>query len=239
MASAKVNTRGAHAARLARAEVHNRILRFLSLPPGGLLAMSNAMSPDTLEARKALRQSLLKAREAWSGSEALAVAQSQLSRHLQDLLLELEPSGLGLYWPIRGEFNPRPVALALQGQLNVPLALPWAFKSDGSSATKGAHMEYRAWDGSEPATTDECGIPSPQGKSMSPDVLLVPCVGYSRSGFRLGYGGGYFDRYMAAHPHVTAVGVAWSEALLDDSQLAPQSHDQPLMLIVTPEGVVG
>lgn len=204
--------------------------------------MSNAMSPDTLAARKALRQSLLKAREAWSGSQAQAEAQSVLSRHLQDLLLALEPACLGLYWPIRGEFNPRPVALALQGQLNVPLALPWAFKSDTTGTTdaaKGARMEYRAWDGSEPATQDECGIPSPQGKSVSPDVLLVPCVGYSASGFRLGYGGGYFDRYMAAHPHVTAVGVAWREALLDDTQLAPQPHDQPLMLIVTPNGVVG
>jgi 5-formyltetrahydrofolate cyclo-ligase len=208
-----------------------------------LFAMPNAMSPETTQARKALRQQLLQAREAWSAGEAAAHAQSQLSRHLQELLQELEPNCLGLYWPIRGEFNPRPVALALQGQLNVPLALPWAFKADPTgntgSANKGAHMEYRAWDGSEPATTDECGIPSPQAPKVSPDVLLVPCVGYTAGGFRLGYGGGYFDRYMAAHPHVTAVGVAWGEALLLDEQLAPQAHDQPLMLIVTPEGVLG
>lgn len=206
--------------------------------------MPNAMSPETTQARKALRQQLLQAREAWSAGEAAAQAQSQLSRHLQDLLQELEPNCLGLYWPIRGEFNPRPVALALQGQLNVPLALPWAFKADTQGKAKsatpgGAHMEYRAWDGSEPATKDECGIPSPAGAKASPDVLLVPCVGYTASGFRLGYGGGYFDRYMAAHPHVTAVGVAWGEALVLDEQLVPQPHDQPLMLIVTPEGVLG
>jgi 5-formyltetrahydrofolate cyclo-ligase len=202
--------------------------------------MFNAMSPETTQERKALRQQLLQAREAWSAGEPFALAQSKLSHHLQELLQELEPNCLGLYWPIRGEFNPRPVALALQGQLNVEdmaLALPWAFKSD--SAHKGAHMEYRAWDGSEPATKDECGIPSPQAQKVSPDVLLVPCVGYTASGFRLGYGGGYFDRYMAAHPHVTAVGVAWHEALVLDEQLSPQAHDQPLMLIVTPDGVLG
>mgnify|MGYP003693774087 CR=1 FL=1 len=69
-------------------------------------------------------------------------------------------------------------------------------------------MHYRLWDGQAPRSVDECGIPSSDGAPVAPDVVLVPCVGFTASGFRLGYGGGYFDRWLAAHPQVCAVGVA-------------------------------
>jgi 5-formyltetrahydrofolate cyclo-ligase len=67
----------------------------------------------------------------------------------------------------------------------------------------------------------------------------VPCLGYTGAGFRLGYGGGYYDRWLAEHPHVTALGVAWSCGEIDEAQLQPQPHDQPLMLVVTERGVAG
>ena len=62
-------------------------------------------------------------------------------------------------------------------------------------------------------------------------------MGYTREGFRLGYGGGYFDRFLAAHPEVTAVGVAWSHAELSMVELAPQAHDLPLIGVVTDAAV--
>lgn len=98
-------------------------------------------------------------------------------------------------------------------------------------------MHYRLWDRSEPALCDECGIPSCDGAAVVPDVVLVPCLGFTVSGFRLGYGGGYFDRWLALHPHVTSVGVAWSGGELSEAELSPQAHDQPLTLIVTERGV--
>ena len=70
-----------------------------------------------------------------------------------------------------------------------------------------------------------------------PDVVLVPCVGFTGAGYRLGYGGGYFDRWLAAHPHVVAVGVAWSVAELDPATFAAQPHDLPLAFVVTERGV--
>ncbi|MGH8798134.1 MAG: 5-formyltetrahydrofolate cyclo-ligase, partial [Caldimonas sp.] len=73
---------------------------------------------------------------------------------------------------------------------------------------------------------------------VMPDVVLVPCVGYTESGWRLGYGGGYFDRWLAAHGQVCAVGVAWSVARLDEDELVPQPHDMRLALIVTERGPV-
>jgi 5,10-methenyltetrahydrofolate synthetase len=63
-----------------------------------------------------------------------------------------------------------------------------------------------------------------------PDVVLVPCVGFTREGFRLGYGGGFFDRWLAEHPGVTTIGLAWSGA---EVHFPVEAHDRALTLILT------
>jgi 5-formyltetrahydrofolate cyclo-ligase len=99
-------------------------------------------------------------------------------------------------------------------------------------------MEYRAWDGGSAPLRDDVGIPSCAGAQVQPDVVLVPCLGYTDDAYRVGYGGGYFDRWLAAHPGVTSVGVAWSNARLGADEFAPETHDVALTLIVTERGVV-
>ena len=99
-------------------------------------------------------------------------------------------------------------------------------------------MHYRIWNRAAPGVRDDCGIASSDGAPVVPDVVVVPCLGFTASGFRLGYGGGYFDRWMALHPHVTAVGVAWSVGELSEAEFAAQAHYHPLMLVVTERGVV-
>jgi len=141
-------------------------------------------------------------------SPALASAQAALARELRQLVEQLEPQCLGLYWPMRSEFN---AALAWHDDrkgTSFSRALPFAQRA-------ARQMHYRTWDGQVPRAVDECGIATSDGEPVVPDVVLVPCVGFTMSGFRLGYGGGYFDRWMAAHPHVTAVGVAWSGSVLE------------------------
>lgn len=192
------------------------------------------MSSPT-SSRQALRQSLLQAREAWAAGPQAALDQTALEGHLLEVLAQLEPDCLGLYWPIRGEFNPRHVALEAMTSLNCRLALPWATKKD---SPQGVSMGYRLWKGEQFDTVDGCGIPCPDTALADPDVVLVPCVGFTRAGFRLGYGGGYFDRWLAARPHVTAVGLAWREAELSAEALAAEAHDHGLALVVTPDGVV-
>jgi 5-formyltetrahydrofolate cyclo-ligase len=177
--------------------------------------------------RATLRQKLLAAREAWSATTAAAEAQLALQQRVQTVLSQLEPDCLGIYWPMRGEFNPLGVAQAALESGSCHLALPWASKSP-------VHMEFRAWDGTPPDAKDDCGIPSSSGLSCRPDVVLVPCLGFTQQGWRLGYGGGYFDRYLASHPGVTAIGVAWDEGLLDAAQLVAQAHDIPLLAVLTP-----
>jgi 5-formyltetrahydrofolate cyclo-ligase len=185
--------------------------------------------------RQQLRQRLRAAHVAWCEQPEVAEQSLVLSHHVATVLDELEPDCLGLYWPLAGEFDPRPLAQQLIAE-GVALALPWAYKSLTGDNT-GARMVFRPWDGQTPTDKDECGIPSPTGRETTPDVLLVPCIGVTRSGWRLGYGKGYYDNYLASYPHITAIGVAWSHALLSDEELVPQAHDQAMMLVVTPEGV--
>ncbi len=179
--------------------------------------------------RATLRQQLLEARERFVASPSGPAAHRALGQRLKSVLEALEPQVLGLYWPVRSEFNARVAWGDDMSVLADGLALPFARRHPPT-------MSYRRWDGhSDPAVRDECGIPSTEGGQVVPDVVLVPCVGYTREGYRLGYGGGYFDRWLAAHPGVTSVGVAWQGS---EVRLAPEAHDQPLTLIVTEDEVM-
>ena len=192
------------------------------------------MATDTTliaQRRAQLRQELLARREAFACASHFATSEAALLASLQSVLQQLETQCLGLYWPIRGEFNATLLALPDQRPGDACLALPFAQRSP-------LQMHYRAWDGAAPTLRDERGIPSVDASPIVPDVVLVPCVGFTRSGYRLGFGAGYFDRWMADHPHVTAVGVAWSFCEITDEVLAPQPHDQALMVVVTELGVV-
>ena len=154
-----------------------------------------------------------------------------LARHLAAVLVELEPELLGLYWPHRSEFNAAGLVQADPMLAKLAKCLPFAQRAP-------LQMHYRAWNGAAPGVVDECGIPASDGAPVQPDVLLVPCVGFTAEGYRLGYGRGYFDRWLAQHPDVTTVGVAWSGSEISLDVLGAQAHDQPLTLIVTERGVV-
>lgn len=155
-----------------------------------------------------------------------------LARHLRETLHRLEPVCLGLYWPIRSEFN-AVAALAVDPALRaLPWALPYTLQAD-------RQMHYRAWDGGPSAVRDESGLPSSEGRPVLPDVVLVPCLGYTADGYRMGYGAGYFDRWLAAHPQVTPLGVAWAVGRLGGGEFEPQPHDLPMLLVVTERGVEG
>ncbi len=181
--------------------------------------------------RQALRKTLLAQREKFVAGTGFEAAGGALARHLTHLLSELEPQSLGLYWPHRSEFNAVGAVVADSRFAKLLIALPFAQR-------KPVQMHYRAWDRTPPTAVDECGFATSQGALAAPDVVLAPCVGFTASGYRLGYGGGYFDRWLAEHPHVTAIGVAWAIAEIDAAAFTPEPHDQPLTLIVTERGVV-
>lgn len=193
---------------------------------------ATAAAPSHAAQRQALRHSLLQARRAWAATDAAPAAQTSLQQRVFAVLAQLEPVCLGVFWPLQGEFNPMDVALMAKAQWGCRLALPHARRSP-------VGMHFRLWDGAPPAEQDECGIPTASGGLVEPDVVLVPCVGFTRQGWRLGYGGGYFDRFLAAHPQVTAIGVAWDIGELDVDQIQPEKHDQPLMAVITESNTWG
>jgi len=76
------------------------------------------------------------------------------------------------------------------------------------------------------------GISEPVGgEPVVPRIVLAPLVGFDRAGHRLGQGGGYYDRWFAAHPDAMRVGIAWSVQEVEG--LAPEPWDVPLHAIVT------
>lgn len=183
-------------------------------------------------ARSDLRTRLRAQRQQFASSPEFAAAQSALGQHLAQVVAQLEPDCLGLYASIRSEFN-AVVALGDDPSCDkLPWALPYCIREPRD-------MHYRQWDRKAPMVADECGIASASGARVVPDVVLVPCVGFAAGHYRLGYGGGYFDRFLAAHAHVTTIGVAWSFSALGEAEFVPQPHDIPLSLIVTERGVAG
>ncbi len=189
------------------------------------------MTPSS-SPRAELRRVLREKRQQFAASAGYAAAEAALAGHLTQVITQLEPQCLGLYAPIRSEFN-AVVALAADPFCD---QLPWALPFCRRELRE---MDYRQWDRRAPMVPDECGIASAAGPVVVPGVVLAPCVGFAAGGYRLGYGGGYFDRFLARHPHVTTVGVAWSFTELGADQFTSQAHDIPLTLIVTERGVAG
>jgi 5-formyltetrahydrofolate cyclo-ligase len=178
---------------------------------------------------------LLEQRGRFNAGSTAAEAGAALARHLIGVLLELEPELVGAYWPYRSEFNAVTVLEAHPTLAKLPMALPFAQRATLEAPLR---MQYRAWDGIPNQVIDEVGIVSGNGAMVVPDVAIVPCVGFTRGGYRLGYGAGFFDRYLAQHPQITTIGVAWAFSEIDDEVLGPQPHDVPMTLIVTELGVV-
>lgn len=103
---------------------------------------------------------------------------------------------------------------------------------------KAAPLVFRTWRPGEPLETGIGGIPVPSGgEAVDPDILIAPVVGFDAGCFRLGYGGGYFDRTLAAaRRRPRALGVGYS--ILKIATIHPQPHDVEMDAIVTEEGVV-
>lgn len=134
------------------------------------------------------------------------------------------------YWPIKGEPNLRPLMLELH-EAGVRVALPLVEK-------KAAPLVFRRW---TPETRMVRGywnipVPPPDAPIVTPDITLAPLLGWDGGSYRLGYGGGYFDRTLAAlspRPFTIGIGVQASEL----PTIYPQPHDIPLDVIVTEKGL--
>jgi 5-formyltetrahydrofolate cyclo-ligase len=174
--------------------------------------------------RKKERARLIAARLTIPAAERSSRAKS-IASQLDVMLPALTGCTVGLYWPLRGEPDLRDwlSVILRRGAL---CALPVVVE-------KNAPLIYRSWRPGEPLTRGFWNIPVPEhGEILTPDVVLAPVVGFDENRFRLGYGGGYFDRTLAhlpKRPHV--IGIGYAQAAL--KTIYPLEHDIPMDAIVT------
>jgi len=159
-------------------------------------------------------------RQQWS-----QVITQQLAAHFP----MLQGVVVGGYWPFRGEFDPRFLMCQLRDD-GSRLALPVVVR-------KNTPVQFREWWPGALTVKAALGLPVPTGTEvLVPQVLLIPPVGFDDHGYRLGYGGGYFDRTLAemrAQPLKIGVGFEISRL----PTIHPQAHDVAMDFIVTEAGV--
>lgn len=174
--------------------------------------------------RKAKRAVLIERRLATPAEERAARSEA-ITAALVQALPSRPGTLIGFYWPFKGEYDPRPLARSLHGK-GVRLALPVVIE-------KAKPLIFREWRPGVPMTLGVWNIPVPaEGEPVSPDILLAPLVGFDGRGYRLGYGGGYYDRTLATLPaKPRAVGVGFELSRI--ATIHPQPHDIPMDLIVT------
>lgn len=155
----------------------------------------------------------------------------QIAARLDEMLSDMEGKVVSAYWPFRNEPDLKPLLKHLASK-GVRPALPVV-------VAMHQPLVFRAWQSGEKLSRGVWNIPYPaQGAEVTPDIVIAPVVGFDRNCFRLGYGGGFFDRTLAALPQMPLrIGVGYDFQLLPAFQ--PHRHDIAMDMIVTPNTVNG
>lgn len=175
--------------------------------------------------RQQTRREMLARRASLSAGEH-AERSAQIVEHLIHALAV--PGIAGFCWPIKHEPDVRH-ALARWAEFGARAALPVV-------VAEASALAFRLWTPETHMEADRYGIPTPAaGDFVAPDLILLPLNGFDAAGYRLGYGGGYFDRTLATlSPRPLAVGVGFEVNRLEN--IRPEAHDQRLDWIVTEAG---
>ncbi|HZO21155.1 MAG TPA: 5-formyltetrahydrofolate cyclo-ligase [Steroidobacteraceae bacterium] len=174
--------------------------------------------------RKARREELLARRAQRSAEERLSLSAPILEYLFENIDASKCPV-LGLYWPIRGEIDLRALArrhVESGGIVGLPVVVQKAAPVEFWRWHPGVAMRRGLWD-----------IPVPPERApVTPQLLVIPLVGFDGARFRLGYGGGFYDRTLAAAaPRPKTIGIGFADAQLPT--IYPQPHDVPMELVVT------
>ncbi|MEW6703367.1 MAG: 5-formyltetrahydrofolate cyclo-ligase [Pseudomonadota bacterium] len=175
-----------------------------------------------------LRKQLQAERQAMADRHERAV---HLQQVLRVWLVGRRETTIGAYWPIKGEFDALPALYRWseadpQRRIGLPVI-----------DRQTRQLRFHVWYPGCPMEEDAYGIPKPKDtEAFEPQLLLVPCVGFGPQGVRLGYGGGFYDRTLAAlRPRPYTVGVGYGHGFIP--WLAAEPHDVPLDAMLTEDGV--
>jgi 5-formyltetrahydrofolate cyclo-ligase len=177
--------------------------------------------------RRDLRARLIAARVALPVA-AHHVASRAIADRLAPLFAGLKRGPLGFYWPIRREFDPLPLLrdfVTAGGTAALPVVVE-----------KNRPLEFRPWKPGIKMAIDAYGISHPAaGETVIPATLLVPMVGFDAEGYRLGYGGGYYDRTLGAmKTRPRCIGLSFEIGRIET--IRPFPFDMRMDVIVTEAG---
>jgi 5,10-methenyltetrahydrofolate synthetase len=182
--------------------------------------------------RRALRRDAIARRKALPRDDHARRSQA-VCRLLTTNFPQLAALRVGFCWPVNNEPD---VRAALE---------TWRAAGDAAFAAllpvvveAGAALAFRGWQPGVALTADRYGIPTPAaGDFVQPQALLIPLAAFDAAGFRLGYGGGYFDRTLARlRPRPLAIGVGFELSRVDS--VFPEPHDERLDAVVTEASVI-
>jgi 5-formyltetrahydrofolate cyclo-ligase len=186
------------------------------------------MIADELKSwRKAERERLIAVRENLDAA-TLALFRQRIDAHLWRSFPGLAAARLAFCWPIRGEYDARRLAQRLR-ERGAVTALPVV-------VAPRQPLVFREWHPGVTLASGPLGIPFPVGSDpVVPTAALVPMIGWDEAGYRLGYGGGFFDRTLASLARKPVViGVSYELAKI--KTIRPQSWDIPMDWVVTERG---
>jgi 5-formyltetrahydrofolate cyclo-ligase len=190
--------------------------------------MSDTASPPLDERKNALRPRAKAARAAAAESVGAERAGAMLRDRILAGVAMPRDCVVSAYWPMQDEIDPRPLMTALHGRGH-PICLP-------VTQGRGRPLAFRAWAPDDRLQSAAFGtqVPAPGQPERQPRVLLVPLLAFDRSGYRLGYGGGFYDRTLAGlrgAGETLAVGLAYGGQELPE--VPHDGNDQKLDWIVT------
>jgi 5-formyltetrahydrofolate cyclo-ligase len=191
------------------------------------------VSATILQQKAALRARAKAERAKLAPAQRLNAAHAVAERGLSFLPARRAGATVSGFAPLADEFRLWPLLRRLAGE-GVPLALPVI-------AGKGKPLLFRAWQPGDQTAPGVWGIaePMPDKPSVEPDILLVPLLAFDLAGWRLGYGGGFYDRTLRrlrAMQPVLAVGIAYDEQRVD--AVPHLDYDERLDWVLTPSGPV-
>lgn len=179
---------------------------------------------DVSRWRKAERRRLIDERLALVSADRIARSE-RLAEKLDQAIGRVSGRIVSSYWPFRGEPDLRNWAIKVierGGRIALPVVL-----------RKSEPLEFRVWQPGDPLERGVWNILVPsRGPAVLPDVVIAPVVGFDTANYRLGHGGGYFDRTLAAMPRMPLrIGIGFATAKI--ATIYPQPHDIPMDTIVT------
>lgn len=184
-------------------------------------------SPTT---KKTLRKEAMALRDQLHAIYGMASAEKAAGHGLSYLSVLPKGTVIALYHPMNSELDPCFLATDLMRK-GYKVALPVVEALD-------APLAFRLWATGDPL---EDGVfntkhPVAEAPTVVPDVILAPMLGFTMAGYRLGYGGGFYDRTLVTMPGTRFIGFAFMGQMLDDMPV--EKHDIPVEAVITETGII-